>query len=42
MEAKGFRFRHGIKDFGVVKYAMAAAPDKILLELFQPLETIPA
>jgi catechol 2,3-dioxygenase-like lactoylglutathione lyase family enzyme len=37
MEAKGFRFRHGIKDFGVMKYVMAAAPDNVLLELFEPV-----
>lgn len=42
MEAKGYRFRQGIKDFGAVKYAMAAAPDNVLLELFQPVEAIPA
>ncbi len=35
MEAKGFRFRRPIKDFGVIKYAMAMAPDDILLELFE-------
>lgn len=35
MEAKGFHFRQGIKDFGVMKYVMAAAPDSVLLELFQ-------
>jgi catechol 2,3-dioxygenase-like lactoylglutathione lyase family enzyme len=35
MEAKGFRFRQRIKDAGAVKYVMAAAPDNVLLELFQ-------
>jgi len=36
MEAKGYRFRGPIKDFGTMKYAMAAAPDDVLLELFEP------
>ena len=35
MEAKGYRFRGPIKDFGTMKYAMAAAPDDVLLELFE-------
>lgn len=35
MEAKGFRFRKGITDLGVLKYVMAAAPDGVLLELFE-------
>jgi catechol 2,3-dioxygenase-like lactoylglutathione lyase family enzyme len=35
MEAKGFRFRQRIKDAGTVKYVMAAAPDNVLLELFE-------
>ena len=35
MEAKGFHFRHLIKDFGAMKYAMAMAPDNVLLELFE-------
>jgi len=35
MEAKGYRFRRPIKDFGTMKYAMAAAPDDVLLELFE-------
>ena len=38
MEAKGFRFRRPIKDFGVMKYAMATAPDNVLLELFETAE----
>jgi catechol 2,3-dioxygenase-like lactoylglutathione lyase family enzyme len=35
MEAKGFRFRQPITDAGAVKYVMAAAPDDVLLELFE-------
>lgn len=35
MQAKGFRFRQRIKDFGALKYVMAAAPDDVLLELFE-------
>ena len=35
MEAKGYRFRGPIKDFGTMKYAMASAPDGVLLELFE-------
>ena len=38
MEAKGFRFRRPIKDFGAMKYAMATAPDNVLLELFETAE----
>jgi catechol 2,3-dioxygenase-like lactoylglutathione lyase family enzyme len=41
MEAKGFHFRHRIKDFGVLKYVMAAAPDEVLLELFEPVAVMP-
>jgi catechol 2,3-dioxygenase-like lactoylglutathione lyase family enzyme len=41
MEAKGFRFREPIKDFGVLKYVMAAAPDSVLLELFEPAKAMP-
>jgi len=29
------RFRQGIKDFGVMKYVMALAPDNVLLEVFE-------
>ncbi len=39
MQAKGFQFRRPIKDFGAMKYAMAMAPDNILLELFETAET---
>jgi catechol 2,3-dioxygenase-like lactoylglutathione lyase family enzyme len=42
MEAKGFHFRQRIKDFGIMKYVMAMAPDNVLLELFQPAEAMPA
>ena len=38
METKGFRFRRPIKDFGAMKYAMATAPDNVLLELFETAE----
>jgi catechol 2,3-dioxygenase-like lactoylglutathione lyase family enzyme len=40
MEARGFRFQHRIRDLGVLKYVMAAAPDDVLLELFEPV-TVP-
>ena len=35
METKGFCFRKGITDLGALKYVMAAAPDGVLLELFE-------
>jgi len=35
MEAKGFRFRGPVREHGYLRYMMAMAPDKILLELFQ-------
>jgi catechol 2,3-dioxygenase-like lactoylglutathione lyase family enzyme len=38
MEAKGVQFRRPIKDFGAMKYAMATAPDNVLLELFETAE----
>jgi catechol 2,3-dioxygenase-like lactoylglutathione lyase family enzyme len=38
MEAKGNRFRGGIQDFGSVKFIMTAAPDKVLVELFEAPE----
>ncbi len=41
MEAKGFRFRDPIKDFGMLKYIMALAPDNVLVELFEPAEMTP-
>ena len=41
METKGFRFRYRIRDLGVLKYVMAAAPDDVLLELFEPVAVTP-
>lgn len=35
MKSKGFQFRKGIRNFGPMKYIMAAAPDNVLLELFE-------
>ncbi len=35
MKNKGFQFIKEIKSFGPLKYVMAAAPDNILLELFE-------
>ncbi|MGA2285173.1 MAG: VOC family protein [Dehalococcoidia bacterium] len=35
MAAKGAEFREGIKDFGSVRFAMTAAPDVVLIELFE-------
>jgi hypothetical protein len=35
MEAKGFSFRKQIADLGYLKYVMAEAPDRVLLELFE-------
>lgn len=35
MKNKGFKFRKPIKNFGVLHYAMAEAPDQVLLELFE-------
>ena len=35
MKAKGFEFRKEITDLGALKYVMAAAPDGVLLELFE-------
>ena len=35
MKSKGFTFRKEIIDLGALKYVMAAAPDGVLLELFQ-------
>ncbi|MFX1386577.1 MAG: VOC family protein, partial [Promethearchaeota archaeon] len=34
MKRKGFEFIKEIKNFGPMKYVMAAAPDNVLLELF--------
>jgi catechol 2,3-dioxygenase-like lactoylglutathione lyase family enzyme len=35
MESKGFQFINKIKTFGPLKYIMAAAPDNVLLEIFE-------
>ncbi|MFX1389300.1 MAG: VOC family protein [Promethearchaeota archaeon] len=35
METKGFQFIKEIKNFGPLKYVMVAAPDNVLLELFE-------
>ncbi|MFX1379225.1 MAG: VOC family protein [Promethearchaeota archaeon] len=35
MKKNGFQFIKEIKNFGPLKYVMAAAPDNVLLELFQ-------
>jgi len=35
MKSKGFQFIKEIKSFGPLKYVMAAAPDNVLLELFE-------
>ncbi len=35
MKQKGFEFRKEIADLGTFKYVMAAAPDGVLLELFE-------
>jgi hypothetical protein len=35
MKSRGFEFCKPITDLGSLKYAMAAGPDGILLELFQ-------
>jgi catechol 2,3-dioxygenase-like lactoylglutathione lyase family enzyme len=38
MKNKGFQFINEIKNFGPLKYVMAAAPDNVLLELFEVLK----
>ncbi len=35
MEAKGFRFRTSIRDFGDLKYIMLEGPDRVLIEVFE-------
>jgi len=35
MKSKGFQFIKEIRSFGPLKYVMAAAPDNVLLELFE-------
>ena len=39
MKNKGFQFKKEIKTFGPLKYVMAAAPDNVLLELFEVVKT---
>ena len=36
--AQGVPFRSGIREFGYARYIMCAAPDNVLLELFEPNE----
>jgi len=38
MKSKGFHFINKIKKFGPLKYIMAAAPDNVLLELFEVIK----
>jgi len=38
MKSKGFQFIKKIKKFGPLKYIMAAAPDNVLLELFEVIK----
>ncbi len=35
MEAKGFKFRTPIRDFGDLKYIMLEGPDRVLIEIFE-------
>jgi glyoxalase/bleomycin resistance protein/dioxygenase superfamily protein len=35
MEAKGFKFRNPIRDFGNLKYIMLEGPDHVLIEVFE-------
>jgi len=35
MRAKGYQFRNPIRDYPEFRYVMIAAPDNILIELFQ-------
>ena len=35
MEAKGFKFRSPIRDFGDLKYIMLEGPDRVLIEIFE-------
>lgn len=35
MKSKGFEFRKSVSNLGYLKYIMAAAPDNVLLELFE-------
>ncbi|MFX0012625.1 MAG: VOC family protein [Candidatus Hermodarchaeota archaeon] len=38
MKRKGFEFRKSIKSVGTLRYVMAEAPDRVLLELFEVLK----
>jgi lactoylglutathione lyase/glyoxylase I family protein len=38
MRARGYTFRDGIVDVGVIRFVMAMAPDGLLLELFEMRE----
>ena len=38
MKNKGFQFIKEIKSFGPLRYVMAAAPDNVLLELFEVIK----
>ena len=40
MKSKGFQFIKKIKKFGPLKYIMVAAPDNVLLELFEVVKDI--
>ena len=42
MRARGVAFRSEIREFGHWRYVMVAAPDDVLLELFEVDETIEA
>jgi hypothetical protein len=35
MEAKCFKFRTPIRDFGELKYIMLEGPDRVLIEVFE-------
>lgn len=35
MEAKGFKFRNPVRDFGDLKYIMLEGPDGVLIEIFE-------
>ena len=39
MEAKGFKFRTPIRDFGDLKYIMLEGPDRVLIEVFETQAT---
>ncbi len=39
MEAKGFKFRTAVRDFGDLKYIMLEGPDRVLIEVFETRAT---